>query len=100
MTELLIPPHPGSLVKEAMEGLGLSINAFARKLDVSPATIHRIVTEKSAISPEMAIRLSMTVGQSARLWMQRQAEYDLWHVRKRGAVGELPSLKPRQVSPM
>ncbi len=87
------PPHPGSLVKAEMESLGFSINAFARKLDVSPATIHRLVTEKSAISPEMAIRLSMTIGQSARLWMQRQAEYDLWHVRQNGHVGKLPDLR-------
>ena len=93
MAELYHPPHPGSLVKAEMEGLGLSINAFARKLDVSPATIHRIVTGKCAISPEMAIRLSMTIGQSARLWMQRQAEYDLWYVRQQGTVGELPSLR-------
>lgn len=87
------PPHPGSLVKAEMEGLGLSINAFARKLDVSPATIHRLVTEKSAISPEMAVRLSMTVGLSARLWMQRQAEYDLWRVRQQGTIGKLPVLR-------
>ena len=87
------PPHPGSLVKAEMESLGFSINAFARKLDVSPATIHRLVTEKSAISPEMAVRLSMTIGQSARLWMQRQAEYDLWHVRQQGTIGKLPALR-------
>ena len=93
MAEKFIPPHPGSLVRAEMEGLGLSINAFARKLDVSPATIHRLVTGKSAISPEMAIRLSMTIGQSARLWMQRQAEYDLWHVRQNGHVGKLPDLR-------
>ena len=31
-----------------MEGLGLSINAFARELDVTPATVHRVVTEKAA----------------------------------------------------
>ncbi len=48
------PPHPGSHVKHAINGLGLSLNAFARKLKVFPATIHRIVTEKVALSPEMA----------------------------------------------
>ena len=94
MAETHKPPHPGVLVKEAMEGLGLSINAFAKKLDVAPSTIHRIVTERSAISPEMAVRLSITIGQSARLWMQRQAEYDLWHVRKQFDSSGLHPLAP------
>ena len=94
MVESYQPPHPGEIVRAEMEGLGLSINAFARKLDVTPATIHRIVTGKSAISPEMAVRLSMTVGQSPRLWLQRQAEYDLWRVRKQFDGRGLQPLKP------
>lgn len=93
MTEMFNPPHPGGLVKEAMEDLGLSINAFARKLKVSPATIQRIVAGKSAISPEMALRLSATIGSSARLWLQLQADYDLWHVRDRVDASELRSLR-------
>ena len=93
MAEIFNPPHPGGLVKEAMEDLGLSINAFAKKLKVSPATIQRIVTEKSAISPEMALRLSATIGSSARLWLQLQADYDLWHVRERIEACELHSLR-------
>ena len=51
MINRYIPHHPGELVRSEMEGLGLSINAFARKLNVTPATVHRIVTGKSAISP-------------------------------------------------
>ncbi len=93
MTEMFNPPHPGGLVKEAMEDLGLSINAFARKLKVSPATIQRIVAGKSAISPEMALRLSATIGSSARLWLQLQADYDLWYVRDRVDASELRSLR-------
>ena len=93
ITEQHLPPHPGSLVRAAMEDLGLSINAFARKLGVSPATIHRIVTEKSNISPEMAIRLSMTVRQSALFWMQCQAQYDLYIAKNRVDFSQLSPLE-------
>lgn len=93
MRKVFIPSHPGILVKEIMDGLGLSINAFARKLLVSPATIHRLVTGKSAISPEMALRLSATIGSSAQLWMQRQAEYDLHLARHTVDVSRLPHLR-------
>ena len=94
MQEMQKPPHPGSLVKAVMEELGLSINAFARKLNVAPSTVHRIVTENAAISPEMAVRLSVTLGDSADSWMQHQVDYDLWHARKRVDVSELRVMRP------
>ncbi len=75
-----------------MEDFGLSYNVFARKLDISPATIHRVVTEKSAISPEMAIRLSATVGQTAKYWLQFQTDYDLYNASKRVDTRELKLL--------
>ena len=93
MAELYHPPHPGSLVKAEMEGLGLSINAFARKLDVSAATIQRLIVGKSDLSPEMAVRLSATIGESELIWMERQAAYDLQIARSRVDVSQLPQLR-------
>lgn len=83
MAEQYQPPHPGRPVREAMEALGLSINAFARELRVSPATAHRLVTEKAALSPEMAVRLSAVVGHSPNYWLQYQVDYDLWNALER-----------------
>lgn len=91
-TEESRPPHPGQYVRKAMEDLGLSINAFARELDVSAATVHRVVTEKSAISPEMAIRLSMTVGHTAHHWLGYQVDYDLYLARKHLDVNRISGL--------
>ncbi len=93
MTETNKPYHPGILVKAIIDDLDLSINAFAKELKVSPATIHRVVTGKSAISPEMALRLAATIGISAKLWMQRQAEYDLFNAQKQVDVSRLPQLR-------
>jgi len=74
--------YPGILVKSIMHDQGVSINAFARTLKISPVSVYRIVSRQSGISPEMAIRLSSAVGGSALFWMQRQAEYDLSLLRK------------------
>lgn len=87
------PLHPGIFVKEAIDRLGLSISAFARKLEVSPATIQRLVVGKSDLSPEMAVRLSATIGESELVWMSRQAEYDLKIARNRVDVSQLPQLR-------
>ena len=87
------PLHPGSYVRQAMEGLGLSINAFARTLGVTPATAHRLVTEKSALSPVMAVRLSMTVGHTAEHWLGYQFDYDLYLARRRLDASRFSVLK-------
>ncbi len=86
------PPHPGRHIRQAMEDFGLSYDAFARKLNVAAATVHRVVTGKSAISPEMAIRLSATVGQTVQYRMQCQTDYDLYNASKRVDTSELQPL--------
>lgn len=87
------PPHPGTFLKAVMDELGLSINAFAKKLKVSPATIQRLVVGKSDLSPEMAVRLSTTIGETAQSWMHRQVEYDLQIARQRVDTSQLPQLR-------
>ncbi|MDH5694683.1 MAG: HigA family addiction module antitoxin, partial [Gammaproteobacteria bacterium] len=37
---------------------------------------------ESNISPEMALRLSITLGRSAESWLAMQDHYDLWHAKK------------------
>ena len=69
--------HPDVPMKSIWDGLGFSINAFVPKLNVSLAAVHRHVLGKSSISPMRVTRLSATIGDTAKCWMQRQAEYDL-----------------------
>ncbi|MBT8058082.1 MAG: HigA family addiction module antidote protein [Xanthomonadales bacterium] len=47
-----------------LEPFGLSARALAEKLAVSPSTLNRVITGKSGISPEMALRLSKILGRS------------------------------------
>jgi len=42
-----------------------------------------MVTVKSNISPEMALRLSMAFGRSPKSWLAMQDYYDLWQARSR-----------------
>ncbi len=82
MASMHTPPHPGLLVKEAMEALKLSARELARRLGVAPSTLQRVMVGKSDISPEMAIRLSVVIGSSEKLWLALQNDYDLWHARQ------------------
>jgi addiction module HigA family antidote len=59
------PAHPGEIVREHMEGLGLTISALAAHLKVTRAALSRVVNGKAAVSAEMALRRSMDSGPGA-----------------------------------
>lgn len=75
------PPHPGGIVKDCIEDLGLSVTDAAKILDVARPTLSRVLNGKSAISPEMAIRLSVAFGSTAEMWLRMQTAYDLAQAR-------------------
>ncbi len=77
------PPHPGGIVKDCIEGLGLSIMETAKVLDVARPTLPRLINGRSAISPEKAIRLSLAFGSTPELWLRLQTAYDLAQTRAR-----------------
>ena len=84
MAKMFNPPHPGRIVKSAMESLGLSARKFAANLGVSPATVTRLVKGEIAISPEMAVKLSAAIpGPDAAMWLRMQATYDAWQAEQR-----------------
>jgi len=75
------PPHPGGIVKDCIEELGLSVTEAARVLDVTRPTLSRVIHGHSSISPEMAIRLSRAFGSTPELWLRMQTAYDLAQAR-------------------
>jgi addiction module HigA family antidote len=77
------PAHPGRVVKSAcLEPLGLSVTERARVLGITRQTLTKIISGKSGISPEMAIRLSKAFGSAPETWLKMQLAYDLAAARK------------------
>ena len=76
------PPHPGEFIREIyLQPFRISTRSVAGKLKVSPSTFNRLVNGASNVSPEMALRLSKTLGRSAESWLAMQDNYDLWRAR-------------------
>lgn len=97
--EMYDPPHPGKIVKEAMEELNLTTRGLARLLGVAPSTVQRLLSGQSAVSPDMALRLETVIGSSADVWLSIQAKHDLWQARQRFNKEQLtpawqPELQP------
>ena len=77
------PPHPGRSIRSAcLEPLGLSISQGARILGVTRQALNNVVAGKSAISPEMAIRLTKAFGSTEETWLRMQLAHDLAQARR------------------
>ncbi len=84
------PPHPGEFIRETyIQPFDISIRSLAENLDVAASTLARIVSERSAVSPEMALRLSKAIGRSPESWLAMQDNYDLWQVRKSANLSQV-----------
>ena len=89
------PPHPGGIVRrECLEPLGLSVSKAAEGLGVSRQALSELVNERSAVSAEMAIRLSKAFGSSPETWLGMQTAYDLWEARERVSQLRVKRLAP------
>jgi addiction module HigA family antidote len=77
------PAHPGRIVRSAcLEPLGLSVSEGAKILGVARQALNNVITGKSGISPEMAIRLTKAFGSTEETWLRMQLAYDLAAARK------------------
>jgi addiction module HigA family antidote len=71
------PAHPGEIIQEYMDGLGLTVTALAAHLKITRANLSRMIHGKTGVSAEMAVRLSEAFGTSPDVWIRLQANYDL-----------------------
>lgn len=92
------PPHPGRLLRADIEALDLTVAEAARGLDVTRQQLYNVLNGRSAITPDMAIRLEKGIGSSADTWLRLQAAYDLAQARERGADIEVERLAPKHVA--
>jgi addiction module HigA family antidote len=77
------PPHPGEFITAVyLEPNDLSGRELAAKLGVAPSTLNRVLTGASGVSPEMALRLSKSLGRTAESWLAIQYSHDLWRARQ------------------
>lgn len=88
------PPHPGRLVKDELDELGLSVARAAEGLGVTRQQLYRIINGDSAVSPEMSVRLEKAIGSSAEVWLKMQVAYDLAQVRRNEAGIKVKRLAP------
>ena len=71
------PIHPGEILREELELLGMSAAEFARQLHVPTNRITGILNEERAVTADTALRLGHWFGTSAEMWLNMQKLYEL-----------------------
>jgi len=86
------PIHPGEILGDDLEELGISAAQLARTLDVPANRISQIVAGRRAITADTALRLARHFGTSADFWMNLQKTYDLDLARQQigKAIAQIP----------
>src|SRR2546430_4619158 len=88
------PPHPGEFITEVyLKANNLSARELAAKLGVAASTLHRVLIGKSSVSPEMALRLSKSLGRSPESWLPMQYNRDLCQAKRRVNVRDVEKVR-------
>jgi addiction module HigA family antidote len=79
------PAHPGEILRGMYMGpLGVTITQTADALGVIRKHVAAIVNGRVPVSPDMAARLAGAFDTESDIWINLQAQYDLWKVRRHG----------------
>lgn len=70
-------PMPAAEVIKDMHMEDMSAAQLAEAIGVSPSTISRMLSGKSALTPELAIKIAAHTGGSPAVWMRIESEYRL-----------------------
>jgi addiction module HigA family antidote len=71
------PIHPGAVLQDEIEEVGITQSALAKHIGVLPKTINEICRGKRGISAEMAMKLSKALGGSPQFWLNLQNNWEL-----------------------
>ena len=88
------PVHPGRILKDALDELKISIVEAAEAIGVTRQQLHNVIAGRSAVTPEMALRLEKALGSTADTWLRMQMNYDLAQIRERASSIHVRRLNP------
>ena len=71
------PIHPGEILADELEEIGLSAKRLADVIQVPPNRLYQILAGKRNITADTALRLGRYLGTSAHFWMNLQSTYEL-----------------------
>lgn len=97
-TAKLPPVHPGEILRETLEDLGISMNGRAQDMRVPANRISAIVAGTRAVTAEKALRLGRYFQTTPQYWMNLQARYDLQSAQDEWEARVAREVRPRDAA--
>jgi addiction module HigA family antidote len=69
--------HPGIILKDELDGVGITPTEFARQIRVPPNRISQIIRGTRTITADTALRFGHWFGTGPQLWLNLQTQFDL-----------------------
>ena len=63
------PIHPGEILGDELEEVGLSAKKLAEAIEVPPNRLYQILSGKRSMTADTALRLGQYFGMTADFWM-------------------------------
>src|SRR5260221_757784 len=77
------PTHPGELMREILdEQLQLPVAQAAGRMRIRSQALMAVLKGVEPVTADMALRFGRLTGGAAELYLQMQAQYDLWTARE------------------
>ena len=76
------PVHPGEVLREELDDLGLSAKALAKAIDVPANRVTAILNGVRGVTADTALRLGQHFDTTAKFWLNLQQAWQL-----RGSLG-------------
>lgn len=89
------PVHPGEILRDELEALGLSATALARELDVPVNRITAILHGQRGVTANTASRLARYFGTTPQAWLNLQENYELRRAEIEAGSETTERTKPR-----
>jgi addiction module HigA family antidote len=69
--------HPGEVLADKLQHLGVSPTELSRLIDVPPNRVTQIIHGRRGITGDTALRFGHWFGTSAEFWLNLQIAYDI-----------------------
>ena len=69
--------HPGEILADELQELGLTATELARQLAVPPNRITQIIQGRRSITGDTALRLAHWFGTDPQFWLNLQSSYEI-----------------------
>ena len=91
------PVHPGEILREELDVLGMSANALSKELGVPVNRVTMILNGQRGVSADTALRLARYFRTTPQLWLNLQKTWELRCAEVESGTAIAERIRPRAI---